>query len=337
MHPESAPRWGATELSDASAGPVLVTGLPRSGTSWVGKMLERSGRLVYVNEPLNPRHPPGRSPGVLNATVAHRYQYVCADNEHAWLPAFRDTVALRYRPVAELRCNRSPYDLARMAKYWSAFTAGRLRGRRALLDDPYAVFTAPWLATRLDTNVVVLLRDPAALVGSWRRLGWTFRPRELLEQPLLMRDLLGPYQDRLRALVDSQDDLAKIATLWAATYDAVDRYRRKDPRIQVVRYEDLAGDPQQAFGALYRSVGLTWDDAARAMVAEATGSSASQHKGFAWSLRGGVSRTAFQPMDSRAQLAAAGTRLPLEDAARVREITAETMAKYTTPAPASSG
>ena len=38
--------------------PILVTGLPRSGTSWVGKMLAASGELVYVNEPLNPQHPP---------------------------------------------------------------------------------------------------------------------------------------------------------------------------------------------------------------------------------------------------------------------------------------
>src|SRR5690606_37762519 len=118
-------------------GPVLVTGLPRSGTSWVGKMLAAGGGLVYVNEPLNPQRPPGRSPGVLDATVTHRFQYICRDNEHEWLRAFTDTVALRYRFRAELRRNRAPSDLARMIKYGSAFTVGRLTGRRALLDDPF--------------------------------------------------------------------------------------------------------------------------------------------------------------------------------------------------------
>ena len=59
-----------------SAAPLLVTGLPRSGTSWTGKMLEASGQVVYVNEPMNTRRPPGRSPGVLNAHVQHRFQYV---------------------------------------------------------------------------------------------------------------------------------------------------------------------------------------------------------------------------------------------------------------------
>ena len=61
--------------------PVVVTGVPRSGTSWVGKLLQASGELTYINEPLNPAHPPGRSPGVLRATVGQAYQYITAANE----------------------------------------------------------------------------------------------------------------------------------------------------------------------------------------------------------------------------------------------------------------
>ena len=143
-----------------------------------------------------------------------------------------------------------------------------------------------------------------------------------------MRDLLGPYEDRLRALVGSQDDLARIATLWAATYDAVHRYRHTAPHIQVIRYEQLAGDPLATFEALYRSVGLAWNDAVREMVTAATSATGSEHTGFAWSLRGGLSRTAFRPMDSKAQLAAANSRLSAEDVQRVREITAGTEAKF---------
>jgi hypothetical protein len=75
-------------------------------------MLGASGEAVYVNEPLNVQHPPGRSPGVLNAQVSHRYEYICADNDERWVHAFNDTLRLRYHLVAELRRNHSPYDLA---------------------------------------------------------------------------------------------------------------------------------------------------------------------------------------------------------------------------------
>ena len=82
--------------------------MPRTATSWVGKMLEASGALVYVNEPMNPQHPPGRSPGVLRAEVAHAFQYISEDNEREWLAAFRDTVRLRFHPLAELRRTTAP-------------------------------------------------------------------------------------------------------------------------------------------------------------------------------------------------------------------------------------
>jgi hypothetical protein len=310
------------------AEPVLVTGLPRTGTSWVGKMLEAGGELVYVNEPLNPQHPPGHSPGVLNAHVTHRFQYICADNEDAWRTAFADTVRLRYGVLAELRRNRSPYDLLRMAKYYRSFTIGRLRGRRALLDDPFAVLSTPWLTDRLGARCVVLVRDPVALVGSWRRLGWSVYFHELLEQPLLIRDLLGAYEDRMRALVGSQDHVAKIALLWSAVYDAVDRFRSADPRIRVVRYEDLATDPVPTFEDLYRHLNLGWSAEVRGQVEAATTGSGGTEKPHVWRLRGGLSRTAFRPMDSKVGLRSYRDRLSAPDIDRVRELTADVAARF---------
>ncbi|MGK5531989.1 sulfotransferase [Streptomyces sp. URMC 129] len=318
-----------TATTTTAARPILVTGLPRSGTSWVGKMLQAGGELVYVNEPLNPSRPPGRSPGVLNASVTHAFQYICEDNEEPWLRAFGDTVRLRYRTVAELRANRALPDLARLAKNLSAFTAGRARGRRALLDDPYAVLSAAWFARRLGAVAIVLVRDPVTWAGSWRKLGWTTYFHELLEQPLLMRDLLGGHADELRALVGSQDELAKNAALWRVTYDAVDAMRRENGgSLHVVRYEDLAGDPETAFGGLYATCGLTWDASARRAVREATQAGNAPTRAMSWSLKGGLSKTAYQPMDSRAALVTYKERLTEDEIARVRELTADVRARF---------
>lgn len=305
-------------------GPLLVTGLPRTGTSWVGKMLELSNAVVYINEPLNPQHPPGHSPGVLDARVTHRFQYICADNEQDWLPPFRRTASLRYGLRAELRRNRSPYDLARMVKYLTAFESGRLRGRRALFDDPFAVLSAGWIADRLDATAVMLVRDPVAVVGSWRRLGWTTYFHELLEQPLLMRDLLGAYEDRLRAQVGSQDHVAKIALLWCAVYDAVARLCVDNPALHLVHYETLASDPVPEFEHLYAVCALPWDQRIKSALVAATTAAGKTTDSHAWTLRGGPSRTAYRPMDSKASLHSYRDRLTPEEIERVRDLTAET-------------
>lgn len=309
---------------------ILVAGLQRSGTSWIGKMLEASGEAVYVNEPLNPNHPPGRSPGVLNAEVSHRFQYICADNDERWAAAFKDTLRLRYHPVAELRRNHTAYDLARMAKYSTAFTAGRLRGRRALIDDPCSTFSAAWFAQRLGCAVVISVRHPLSFVGSWRRLGWKVNLYDVLDQPLLMRDLLGPYADDLRAMADSDDQVAKAALLWRVTYAIMgDLDARQPGMLHIKRYEDLASDPEAGFRDLYAICGLTWTEQARKRIRWATTDHGKAEGGqHSWTLRGGVSRTAFRPMDSRSSLGAFRSRLSEQDIDRVREITDTVAARY---------
>lgn len=315
----------------ADGRPLLVTGLPRSGTSWTGQMLVASGEVVYVNEPMNPGHPPGRSPGVLDARVTHQFQYLPTgtDEDQRWRRAFGDTLALRYRLGPELRCNRGPYDLARAAKYAAAFTVGRVRGRRAMLDDPFALLSTAWLVQEMGCSAVVLVRNAEAMVGSWARLGWQVHFHELLEQPALREQHLGPYVDRMRDLIGSPDWLARSCLLWEAAHHVVLQTAAGRPGVQLVGYEDLVRDPLDRFEALYGSLGLTWSRDARRQVGRATTASGGGGGGAAhtWSWRGGLSRTAYRPMDATAALSSYGSRLTPEQIERVRELTAELSAR----------
>jgi hypothetical protein len=294
-------------------------------------MLQAGGQVVYVNEPLNPRHPPGRSPGVLRADVTHQFQYIDAENEDVWGPAFRRTLALRYGLGAELARNRAFYDLARAAKYSASFLNGRIRGRRALLDDPYAFFSTAWFAQALGVQVVVLVRQPESFVGSWLKLGWSIDFRELLGQPALVRDHLDPYVARMQAAVADSDPLHRAALLWAAAYDVADQSFRPIPGVHLVRYEDLAADAVTAFGTLYRQLGLDYSPAARAAVAAGTSGGGNERAAFSWSLRGAPSRTAYQRMDSAAAAAAAAKRLDEPAAARVAAITGDVAKRFDYP------
>jgi hypothetical protein len=314
--------------------PILVTGMPRTATSWVGKMLEASGRLVYVNEPLNPRHPPGRSPGVLRADVDHAFQYISEENERVWLPAFRDTVRLRFHPLAEVRRNHRPYDLLRAVKYAAGFGLGRLRRRRALLDDPYAVFAAPWLHRRLGCRVVVTVRDPVATVSSFRRLGWRPRLGELLAQPALVRDRLGRFVPELEAATAGDGDgVGQASLLWRVIYATVAGYRRELPGLEVVRHEDLSADPVPAFAGLYGRLGLPFGAGAERAILAAT-SAGADRRAHPWSVSaGGLSKTAARRLDSRANLQVWRERLSGEEVARIRAATADVAADFGYPAP----
>jgi hypothetical protein len=304
-------------------GPILVTGIPRSGTSWVGRVLSASGTLRYVNEPLNPLRPPGQSPGVLRASVRHRYQYITEEDDTEFLQAFQDTIALRYHPLAELARNRRPYDLLRLAKYWPSFTVGRLLHRRALLDDPFAALSVAWFARRFGCQVAIVVRHPASIVASRKRLGWKpFRFQNLLAQPMLMRDWLEPFDQEMQEADRRRDLLESTSLLWRIIYHVGAESAGRVPGILTVRYEDLAADPLREFEALAGALGVPFTAAVRRFVIRST-TGRSRERSFSWSIgRGAIGRSAYRPLDSRANVSRWRSELSDEEVVRVRELTA---------------
>ena len=166
--------------------PILVTGAHRSGTTWVGRMLAADADTAYISEPLNVLH----RPGVLHAPVKHWYTYITQENEAEYLPAFEELFDFEYHTWSEILSIRSLKDFLRMGRDFNIFFNGSLHGQRALLKDPFAVFSAPWFAQRLNCKVVVTVRHPAGFASSLKRLNWPFDFRNLLDQPILMRDHL---------------------------------------------------------------------------------------------------------------------------------------------------
>lgn len=235
--------------------PILVTGAHRSGTTWVGKMLAADRQVGYISEPLNVLH----RQGVMNIVVDQWYTYICSDNEVEYLPALQETLGYRYHVGAEIRSLRSMKDVLRMGRDWSAFLEGRLFNRRPLLKDPFAVFSAIWFARRLGCAVVVVIRHPGAFVSSLARLEWNFNFKDLLNQPLLLRDWLEPYRAEMERLSSEPQDLIDQGSmLWRMIYHSVLLMVQKAPEILIVRHEDLSVDPVVGFRQLFSSLHLEY-------------------------------------------------------------------------------
>ncbi len=295
--------------------PILVTGAHRTGTTWVGRMLAANPGTAYISEPLNVLH----RPGVMRARVAHWYTYINAENEAEVLPALLETLRYRYHLPAEILSLRSGHDFLRMCRDVSIFLRGGLFRQRPLLKDPFAVFSLPWFVQRLGCEVVVTVRHPAGFASSLKRLNWPFDFRDLLAQPLLMRDQLEPYRGRMETMPDD-DIIGQASLLWAMVYRSVQGVCRELPSVRVVRHEDLSIDPVPGFRSLYAELGLQFTPGVERRILD---SSSSENP--AELSRQKVHSTR---LDSRANLHNWKRRLSPEEVARIRQLTDEVAHDY---------
>ncbi len=299
--------------------PILVTGAHRSGTTWVGKMLAASPQVGYISEPLNVLH----RPGVMRAPVQHWYTYICKDNEDKFLPALQETVQFKYHSTLELNSLRSFKDVLRMGRDGSSFLQSRLLQRRALLKDPFAVFSALWFAQRLHCKVVIIVRHPAAFVSSLVRLDWSFDFSDLLAQPLLMRDWLEPFRSDMEAMIGSDEDIiGESCLLWRMVYYVVYQFKTLYPDFQIVRHEDLSLNPLIEFNKLLKSLSLRVTTPIQETILNSTSPQNPKE--------GSRRRVYSVQLDSRSNLNNWKYRLASEEIDRVRELTADVASFYYT-------
>lgn len=303
----------------ASAGtspaPILVTGAPRSGSTWVGNVLALDQNAAYIHEPFNKTCPPG----CCRAGFPEVFTYVTPEIEGRYLAALRDTIGWRYSLGAELRALRTPRQLARMTRDFAYFETMRRRGARTILKDPLALFSADWLAQRFGAEVVVVIRHPAAFVASLRAAGWARVHFEIFgNQPLLMRERLAPFADQIAAAIrDMPDAIDAGVLLWNILHHHIARLRTEHPGWIFVRHEDLSRAPEAEFGRLFDRLDLDFSDAVRRGLAGYT-EGGTGLGGF--SLFGARRRT---KRNSRDNLFAFRKRLSPGEIARVRAGTAE--------------
>jgi len=295
--------------------PILVTGIHRGGTTWVGKMLAADSMTAYISEPLNILH----RPGVFHVKTNHWYEYICEDNGHSYLPAFQELFEFDYRLWDEIRSLRSRKDFLRMGRDFLIFYNGLMRGQRALLKDPFAVFSLPWFAKYLKCKVVITVRHPAAFASSLKRLNWPFDFQDLLDQPLLMRDHLEAFRGEMKA-VKSDDMVGQAALLWKMIYYSVHATRGQHPDFIVVRHEDLSRDPVSGYRDLYKSLDLEFTSRVEKTILTSSNSenpvelSRKKVHGF--------------KLNSRANIDIWKKRLSVEEVYRIHKMTDEISALY---------
>jgi hypothetical protein len=207
--------------------PLLVTGVPRSGTTWLARTLAAGPRTAMPGrEPMNPR---GR-------------QFALGGTVDGWVrlqhPEPRQTRLLRrvYRGLEPRTLSRYGIRQLTAAAPWT----------RTIVKDPFAMLSIPTVVRVTGARPLLLYRNPSAVLASYRRMGWRADLDEVIA--------LGA-----RAPTATDADLAEasaMAVFWCFLNNAALDDIAELPQATVVSHESLIHGDHTALAQLRSHLGL---------------------------------------------------------------------------------
>lgn len=173
--------------------PILVTGVPRSGTTWLARELAQARRTALPGrEPMNPRGS----------------QYALGATLDAWVRL--TDPSSRQRRI--LRRSYSGRNLMVYSRYGHRQWAASLPWTRVIVKDPFAMLSIPAVAGITGATPVLVYRHPAAVLASYRRMGWTADLEEA--QAVINGTKLGLRGLRMEA-DRKYSDAERMAQFWS--------------------------------------------------------------------------------------------------------------------------
>ena len=241
---------------------ILVTGANRSGTTWVGKMLSCSDRLLQVWEPFNYlMHPESKIAGA--SPFVRQYHYVL-EQETARIKSYINRRIVSAAYMANKPSNSSFRQLLKLLGAVEQLVSLGINSKQVLLKDPIALLSAEWLAREYQAQVIVLIRHPAAYVNSIKRVNWKMSLECLLAQKQFMDTLpdalVAEISDRVsRQGADNGYNLEDAALSWKVFHQVIYQYQQTHGDWIFVRHEDLCHDFIHGFKKLYSQLALPWN------------------------------------------------------------------------------
>ncbi len=251
---------------------VLVLGVPRGGTTWIGSMLGATRGARYVHEPDGTHEPFAFASKLdllhhpmLEPTDPH------ADFERLWRGAFSggapaggiaDFIARR----TFKRVSGDEKTAARQTGVRSARVRVVLRTARPLragkpvdhvvVKSVNGAFAAEWIAAKGAHAVGVVSRHPLNVVASWRDFGWN--PPQGTMYEAIRRRALERWDIELPP--PSSGPLARAAAMATSLAYELESVRRRHDEWVAISHEAVCADPMQHFAAIATRLGLEWNE-----------------------------------------------------------------------------
>lgn len=247
---------------------ILVTGSHRSGSTWAGKVLSYAQNTTYIHEPFNI----DISHGLVNSPLKYWYEYIGDENASQYKASIDQLLKLKGPTFKEHFKGFNPKLAAKIYRdKMRAFLCWQDKNT-PIVKDPLAYFSASWLSTTYDMNVLLLIRHPAAFCASLQLKSWHFDFTHFLKQPFLLKRYLSKYKNDIEDFAHTEHSIIDQAILlWNCIYHCALTYQSEHPSWLFVKHEDLSISPIKEFEKIYHAFGLEFSDTVKEKIQQSSG------------------------------------------------------------------
>lgn len=227
---------------------ILVCGLPRSGTTHIGKALTRTGNIYYIHEPLNKDfgakgvhcwYPFIDEKGFGDSSQDKSLIHEILQFNTAWTHTAPSEYGLRTHITKALYGGRSGLK-------WSLLRWRKKMGmpvNTICIKDPFATFSSGYFIQKFKARTVCLIRHPGSVYMSYKRQHFKTRVESLFEQrhfrSLYAEDIPHDLWEKAK-----NDICTGTALLWKLMSRYVDHQRRDTENFLLLKHEDFCHSPE---------------------------------------------------------------------------------------------
>ena len=234
--------------------PIFLSGIHRSGSTWVSKVLASSSELVLIQEPCNLKN---HTKWLRN--LEYWYQFISKENGHMFYGDFKNCVNLNYPFVRSILSSTTFAGLARIIQNSCSTSISHYLNKRVIIKDPLAIFSLEWLKDNFNFDIIILIRHPAAFVGSIKSAKWNHPFDHFIKQSILLDKYLDPFKFEIEEYSKTQKDIVDQGILmWNIVHHMILRYKGINPDWIFVKHEQLSTDPQIEFGNIFKQLDIAY-------------------------------------------------------------------------------
>ena len=204
------------------------------------------------------------------------YLHICKENERHYTEYIKDIILGKYRLIKYLRHTPNFRQLRWALKTKinsSDFNSWRRRQGPLILIEPIGLLSTEWFSRTFQTKTLILIRHPASIVSSMKRLNWNFDFSNFLNQEYLIKHYFSDFEQEIRNSPPSTDIIGQGILIWRLIHSVIMKFQERYPEWIFIRHEELAKDPISGFKNLYDRLGMKFTSACQKKIMSYSSSS----------------------------------------------------------------